>query len=125
MRAIIPDTLDGALILSLIDFFASFVIIAGIGAVLALFPFLNRASRLVPAGPSAPARPAPGAASVAQAEDHVTVIAAAVYATMSGAHRIVRIEPTHGGEVWAAEGRLAHHGSHARVGSRSNLPGGR
>lgn len=42
----IPDTLDGALILSLIDFVLSFVVIAGIGAVLSLFPLLNRLGRL-------------------------------------------------------------------------------
>ena len=38
----IPDTLEGALILSAIDFFLSFVIIGGIGVVLAAFPHLNR-----------------------------------------------------------------------------------
>ncbi|HYN39801.1 MAG TPA: hypothetical protein VES39_11175 [Rhodospirillales bacterium] len=38
----IPDTLQGALILSAIDFFLSFFIIAGIGAILAAFPYLNR-----------------------------------------------------------------------------------
>ena len=38
----IPDTLEGALILSVIDFFLSFIIIGGIGVVLAAFPHLNR-----------------------------------------------------------------------------------
>ncbi|MBX3517433.1 MAG: hypothetical protein KF815_10885 [Rhodospirillales bacterium] len=38
----IPDTLDGAIILSAIDFFLSFIIIGGIGIVLACFPYLNR-----------------------------------------------------------------------------------
>ena len=38
----IPDTLAGAFILSAIDFFLSFIIIAGIGVVLAAFPYLNR-----------------------------------------------------------------------------------
>ena len=38
----IPNTLQGAIILSVIDFFLSFIIIAGIGVVLALFPYLNR-----------------------------------------------------------------------------------
>ena len=38
----IPNTLQGAIILSVIDFFLSFVIIAGIGVILALFPYLNR-----------------------------------------------------------------------------------
>lgn len=39
---IVPDTLTGAILLSLIDFFLSFVMISGIGVVLALFPLLNR-----------------------------------------------------------------------------------
>lgn len=38
----IPNTLQGALILSVIDFFLSFIIIGGIGVVLACFPYLNR-----------------------------------------------------------------------------------
>ena len=38
----IPDTLQGALLLSLIDFFLSFFIISGIGVILALLPFVNR-----------------------------------------------------------------------------------
>lgn len=38
----LPDTLEGALILSAIDFLLSFVFIAGIGGVLALFPYLDR-----------------------------------------------------------------------------------
>lgn len=39
---LIPDTLEGALILSLIDFFLSFVVISFIGVILAGFPWLNR-----------------------------------------------------------------------------------
>ena len=38
----IPDTVYGAVLLSIIDFFLSFVVIAGIGIILALFPYLNR-----------------------------------------------------------------------------------
>ena len=38
----IPDSVYGAILLSIIDFFLSFVVIAGIGVVLALFPYLNR-----------------------------------------------------------------------------------
>ena len=38
----IPDTLQGAIILSVIDFFLSFIIIGGIGLALAAFPYLNR-----------------------------------------------------------------------------------
>ena len=43
--ALIPDTLEGAFMLSVIDFFLSFVVIAGIGIVLAFFPALNRLAR--------------------------------------------------------------------------------
>lgn len=38
----IPDSVYGAILLSIIDFFLSFVMITGIGIVLALFPYLNR-----------------------------------------------------------------------------------
>jgi hypothetical protein len=38
----IPDTLEGATALSIIDFILSFVFIWGIGLVLYLFPHLNR-----------------------------------------------------------------------------------
>jgi hypothetical protein len=38
----IPDTLNGAIILSIIDFFLSFFIIGGSGVVMAGFPHLNR-----------------------------------------------------------------------------------
>lgn len=38
----IQDNLNGALLISAIDFILSFVIIGGIGVILALFPLLNR-----------------------------------------------------------------------------------
>lgn len=38
----VPDSVYGAILLSIIDFFLSFAIIAGIGAVLSFFPYLNR-----------------------------------------------------------------------------------
>jgi hypothetical protein len=43
---IVPDTLQGAIVLSLIDFSLSIVMIGGIGVVLALLPLLNRLGRL-------------------------------------------------------------------------------
>ena len=43
---VIPDTLHGAVLLSVIDFFLSMVMISGIGVVLALFPLLNRLGRI-------------------------------------------------------------------------------
>ena len=42
---LVPDTLQGALMLSLIDFFLSFVVIAAIGFVLAAFPWLGRIAK--------------------------------------------------------------------------------
>jgi hypothetical protein len=41
-----PDTLYGAFMLSLIDFFMSMLMITGIGVVLALFPLLNRLGKI-------------------------------------------------------------------------------
>jgi hypothetical protein len=41
-----PDSLYGAVLLSLIDFFASMVVISGIGVILALFPLLNRIGKV-------------------------------------------------------------------------------
>ena len=38
----IPDTVEGALALSIIDFMLSFVIISGIGVILAVLPIVNR-----------------------------------------------------------------------------------
>ena len=38
----VPDTLDGAVILSIVDFFLSIVIIWGISLVLYIFPLLNK-----------------------------------------------------------------------------------
>src|SRR5208337_886203 len=42
MDIVIPDTINGALLLSIIDFFLSFVVISFIGFVLAMLPLLNR-----------------------------------------------------------------------------------
>ena len=47
MNAIVPDTFQGAVILSVIDFFLSFLIISGIGFVLSLFPLLNKTADLL------------------------------------------------------------------------------
>lgn len=42
----IPDTVYGAVIISIIDFFLSFVIIAFIGVVLKLLPLVNRLGKV-------------------------------------------------------------------------------
>ena len=128
MSTLVPDTLQGALILSFIDFFLSFIIISGIGFVLAAFPLLNHAARLFARAPAKDAhaahaaKPAPHAAARAPAAatkpaaappGDIAAIAAAVFAVMDGKpYRIINIEPTAGRSAWVAEGRFAHHGSH-------------
>lgn len=38
----LTDSVEGAVLLSIIDFFLSFIFIAGIGVILYLFPWLNK-----------------------------------------------------------------------------------
>jgi len=97
MQAIIPDTMNGALILSVIDFFLSFFIIAGIGLVLSLFPIVSRfisqgikPAAPAPAAPRQPASPA-AAPAITVNEKHLMAISAAIYA-VTGPHRIIHIE---------------------------------
>jgi len=118
MTAIVPDTLQGALIVSVIDFFLSFLIISGIGVVLSLFPLLNRVSRLTQAR-STPdtAIDKKKTASLQSKTDVpnevIAAISAAVFAAMEGnPHRIIDIAPSPIGDSWAKAGRMAHHGSH-------------
>ena len=42
----VPDTLEGAFVLSLVDFVLSFVFIGGIGVMLALFPQINKLGKV-------------------------------------------------------------------------------
>ena len=125
MSTLVPDTLQGALILSIIDFFLSFVIISGIGFVLAAFPVLNHTAKLFAKAPAKDAhgthgahaaKPAPRAAAAKPAAvppNDVAASAAAVFAVMDGKpYRIINIEPSVGRSAWVAEGRFAHHGSH-------------
>jgi hypothetical protein len=42
----IPDTIQGAVVISVIDFILSFVIISAIGVILALLPMVNRLVKL-------------------------------------------------------------------------------
>jgi Na+-transporting methylmalonyl-CoA/oxaloacetate decarboxylase gamma subunit len=119
MAAIVPDTLQGALIVSVIDFFLSFLIISGIGVVLSFFPLLNRVAKFInapkpvvaPMSKAAPVarKPAAGAA----ASDDIAAIAAAVFVAMDGApHRIINVEPSRSRSAWVVGGRIAQHGSH-------------
>ena len=123
MNAIVPDTFQGAVILSVIDFFLSFLIISGIGFVLSLFPLLNKTADLLngkaahaktakPVEKKATVAAKPAAAAPAQALPEMAAIAAAVAVVMDGApHHIISIEPSSSG-AWVQSGRLAHHGSH-------------
>lgn len=121
MNAIVPDTFQGAVILSVIDFFLSFIIISGIGFVLSLFPLLNRASAAFSGKPvkeekKAVVKKAEAANPAVAADelDDMAAIAAAVYVAMDGApHQIINIEPSISG-AWVAGGRLAHHASHVK-----------
>jgi hypothetical protein len=112
MNTLVPDTLNGAILISIIDFFLSFVVISFIGFVLAMLPLLNQLG--------------PGIAAKIQhqtpviwahepvdmtADDDATVISGAI-AAIVGAHRIVHIEPAHHGGAWQGEVRTAHHSSH-------------
>jgi hypothetical protein len=121
MTAIVPDTFQGALIVSVIDFFLSFLIISGIGVVLSLFPLFNKAAAFFEARTSAAPvpdnKPAPGAKAKtdadADAPDDIAAIAAAVFAVMDGTpHRIINIKPSSSRSAWVAEGRISHHSSH-------------
>jgi Na+-transporting methylmalonyl-CoA/oxaloacetate decarboxylase gamma subunit len=117
MTAIVPDTLQGALIVSVIDFFLSFLIISGIGVVLSFFPLLNRVAQFIerPAHAPSHATKVPDTkASHANKEalDEIAAIAAAVAVIMDGSpHRIIHIEPSR--RSWATEGRIAQHSSHS------------
>nr|VFK51832.1 MAG: hypothetical protein BECKTUN1418D_GA0071000_10126 [Candidatus Kentron sp. TUN] len=50
-------------------------------------------------------------------DNHIAAITAAVWATV-GPYRIVHIESTDRGRIWATQGLLTHHTSHA-VGNRT------
>ena len=99
---IIPDTVHGAVLLSVIDFFLSFIVISFIGFVLALFPYLNRTGKSLQATPVA--------VSLMPERDvnaeHAAVIAAAIYAM------IVQIAPA-APRGWTAPVRTRLHTSHA------------
>ena len=106
----IPDSVQGAVTLSVIDFFLSFVVISGIGFVLALFPYLNRVGSKL--------QETPVSISVVPERDqyaeHAAVIGAAVFA-MLGTHRLVHIReaPQRTAAGWTSQIRSRLHTSHA------------
>ena len=119
MDIVIPDTINGALLLSIIDFFLSFVVISFIGFVLAMLPLLNRLGPGIAAKIQHQLPPASARVDMT-ADDHIAAISAAI--AVIGAHRIAHVEPAHHGGEWLAEGRTAQHSSHD-VGHRgSHVP---
>ena len=116
MNAIVPDTLQGAVIVSVIDFFLSFLIISGIGVVLSFFPWLNRLAKLFESPHST--TPAHGHKAVpdhpkapAIKQDDVAAIAAAL-AVVLGPHRILHISESK--HSWSQQGRDAQHSHQPR-----------
>lgn len=120
MDITVPDTLNGAFLLSIIDFFLSFIVISFIGFVLAAFPLLNRADVTAKIQQQLPPEDLREEVDMT-ANDHIAAISAAV-AAIVGAHRIVRIDQARQGPAWLAEGRAAHHGSHSHPGSHAAPP---
>jgi hypothetical protein len=98
---LIPDSVYGAVLLSVIDFFLSFVVISFIGFVLALFPYLNRTGKALQATPVAvsvmPERD--------EGAEHAAAIAAAVYFALGARRRIVRIGEARPAPGWAYRAR--------------------
>jgi len=116
MTPLIPDSLQGALILSLIDFLLSFFVISFIGVLLTGFPLLNRIAdwvalrRSVP--PEVAAVPPAPVADLGIPDEDIAAVMAAISAMVGGEHRILHIEPTQHGVGWLAAGRQAQHQSY-------------
>lgn len=114
---VIQDTLHGALLISTIDFLLSFIIIGGIGVILALFPLLNRLDKPKNA---APPLPIPERASVATTvtaapqgthpglsdQQLVVLLTAAAYTVLGEQVRVEKFRPLTAKDWnWAAQGR--------------------
>lgn len=98
------EAMHTALVVYGLAIVVSMIIAAVIKVIVVALGALERKPAAAPAKPSVPAFDA--------AADHIAAIAAAVYASMGAASRIVHIEPTHTGAEWLVEGRMAQHGSH-------------
>jgi hypothetical protein len=124
----IQDNLNGALLISAIDFILSFVIIGGIGVILALFPLLNRFGKqddkiplTIPGELSAPKESgsliaSPSSQSAATGGIHhglsdqqlVLLLTAAACEALGEVVRVDRFRPLTGKDLnWAAQGRQA------------------
>jgi len=116
MTPLIPDSLQGALILSLIDFLLSFFVISFIGVLLTGFPLLNRIADWVAlrrsVAPEVAAVPPAPVADQGIPDEDIAAVMAAISAMVGGEHRILHIEPTQHGVGWLAAGRQAQHQSY-------------
>ena len=117
----IQDNLNGALLISAIDFILSFIIIGGIGVILALFPLLNRFRKQTEPGPvTIPRQQSPLKESVSSADSPLTgsihpglsdqqlvvLLTAAASEVLGRPIRVDRFRPvTIKGLNWAAQGR--------------------
>lgn len=114
----IQDNLHGALLISAIDFILSFVIIGGIGLILAMFPLLNRFSKqdtnklpVASGGKEVPLVITPTVSSKTihpglSDQQLVVLLAAAAAEMLGGAVRVEKFRPLTAKELnWAAQGR--------------------
>lgn len=114
----IQDNLHGALLISAIDFILSFVIIGGIGLILAMFPLLNKFSKqdtkklpvasggkeVIPviAPTASPNTIHPGLSD----QQLVVLLAAAATEMLGGPVRVEKFKPLTAKDLnWAAQGR--------------------
>jgi len=125
----IQDNLHGALLISVIDFVLSFVIIGGIGLILAMFPLLNRfgkqneekhlgkplavadgsgsaAAGLPAVSPATEAGAVPGIHPGLNDQQLVVLLSAAASEMLGGPVRVEKFRPLTAKDLnWAAQGR--------------------
>lgn len=115
----IQDNLNGALLISAIDFILSFVIIGGIGIILAMFPLLNRFNKQETGKPPVASVGTEGApddtsSTVSPETIHpgltdqqlVLLLTAAASETLGGQVRVDTFKPLTAKDLnWAAQGR--------------------
>ena len=129
MTAIVPDSLQGALLVSVIDFFLSFLIISGIGFVLSAFPLLNRMADAFNAlgarvqtghRPEQKAHaPSDGASVLPAAPDHAPAAAVDNSAMGGKTDRVLSLAPSSRSKAWVDEGRIALLDSHNFLGKKA------
>ncbi|MCE1226975.1 MAG: hypothetical protein LWW87_10895 [Geobacteraceae bacterium] len=114
----IQDNLHGALLISAIDFILSFVIIGGIGLILAMFPLLNKFSKQdtkkLPVAPRGKELTPADTSIVAQETLHpglsdqqlVVLLTAAAAEMLGGPVRVEKFKPLTAKDLnWTAQGR--------------------